>query len=142
MDKRTEIVQTAHSFLDVKWVHQGRKPNAIDCAGLIVLTAKETDLIPPGFKDITNYRRVPNGFAFKKMFDTYMDRVPLSRVQNGDIVIFGEGIYACHCGILFYENDTLYMIHAYCERGKVVKERITPYWRKLIKGTYKYKGVQ
>lgn len=140
-DIRQLIVDEAHRFLNVKWVHQGRRPDAVDCAGLIVLIAKKFNLAPVDFKDFTNYGRQPNGFDFKTVFDTNMDKIPFMSIKNGDVAVFGAGRYACHCGILFYENGSLYMIHAYAERGKVVKEPFTPYWRKLLKGVYKYKGV-
>lgn len=141
MVKRSEIVKAAKSFLGQKWVHQGRNRTGLDCAGLIVLVGRDCDLLPSGFQDFTNYQRRPDGVKFKQLFDKYADEIPFIQVQDGDIAIFGEGRYGYHCGILYKENDTLYIIHSYCERGKVVKEPFTDKWRKVLKHTYKYRGV-
>jgi len=141
MNIRAQIVEAAKSYLDCKWVHQARSETRMDCAGLLVNVGKKLNLLPSNFVDYTNYQREPDGFRFKQMFDMYAEMIPFNQVQDGDIAIFGEGLYGYHCGILFYENDTLYIIHSYYERGKVVIEPFTRKWRKCLKYTYKYKGV-
>lgn len=141
MNIRAQIVEVAKTFQGAKWVHQGRSRTRMDCAGLLVNVGKVLGLLPIDFKDYTNYQRQPDGFRFKQMFDKYAEPITFNQVQDGDIAIFGEGLYGYHCGILFYENNTLYIIHSYYERGKVVIEPFTRKWRKCLKHTYKYKGV-
>lgn len=141
MELKDRIVEVAKTFQGAEWVHQGRSMTRMDCAGLIVNVGRVLDLLPADFVDYTNYRRHPDGFRFKQMFEKYAVPINRGQMQNGDILIFGEGRYGYHCGILFIKNETLYMVHSYYERGKVVIEEITPKWRKVLKNVYRYQGV-
>jgi len=134
-----DIVEAAKSFLGVKWVHQGRRPDAVDCAGLVVLTGKKAGVLDENYKDYINYSRRPDGIQFKKQFDKYADRVAWNKAQEGDILIFGEGIYNFHCGILFFKHGKPHMIHGYYESGKVMETPLTPYWLKKMSLVYRYR---
>lgn len=138
---RAQIVEAARSFKGADWVHQGRRPDAMDCAGLIVLTGKKVGILDDTYVDYINYRRQPDGRSFKAQFDKYADRVAYNKMQEGDILIFGKGVYNFHCGILFFKQDKPYMIHAYSESGKVMETPLDERWKQRLTLVYKYKGV-
>ena len=44
MTERHDIVTCARQFLDVRFVHQGRSREGLDCLGLLIATAREAGL--------------------------------------------------------------------------------------------------
>ena len=45
MDKRTQLIEAARSFIGVRFSHQGRsRRNGLDCGGLVLLAARQTHL--------------------------------------------------------------------------------------------------
>ena len=141
MDKRQEVVKAAKSFVGAKWVHQGRRPDGMDCAGLVVLTGKKAGLLDDSYVDYTNYRRQPDGNSFKAQFDKYATRTVWTKAQEGDILIFGKGVYNFHCGILFFKHDKPYMIHGYSESGLIMEQPLTEHWFNRMTLVYKYRGI-
>ena len=141
MGKRQEVVEIAKSFIGVRWVHQGRRPDGIDCAGLVVLTGQAVGLLDEDYIDYTNYRRQPDGSSFKAQFAKYADRTLWPIAKDGDIVIFGKGVYNFHCGILFFKDGRPYMVHGYSESGKVMEQPLNDYWLNRMTLVYKYRGI-
>jgi len=137
-----QIIPTAQKYKGCKWVHQGRRPDAMDCAGLIVIVGKELGFLGDDYIDYVNYSRRPDGVQFKDKFDRYTDRTTWLKAQEGDILIFGEGIYNFHCGLLFYKHGKPYMIHAYCESGFVMETPLTKYWLEKMSLVYRYRKVK
>lgn len=138
---RAKIVEAAKSFKGAEWVHQGRRPDGMDCAGLIVLTGFKSGVLGEEYVDYVNYRRQPDGASFKAQFDKYAERVAWPKAQEGDILIFGKGVYNFHCGILFFKQGKPYMIHSYCESGAVMETPLEGRWMDRLTLVYKYKGV-
>jgi cell wall-associated NlpC family hydrolase len=61
MPGRTDIVAAARTYLGVPWRHQGRTRAGLDCAGLIVMVARDLALSD---YDSTAYGRRAQGHAF------------------------------------------------------------------------------
>lgn len=141
MSKRQEVVEAAMSFIGAKWEHQGRRPDAMDCAGLVVLTGKKVGLLDSSYVDMTRYRRQPDGISFKKQFDKYADRTVWTKAQEGDILIFGKGVYNFHCGILFFKHGQPYMVHGYSESGLIMEQPLNDLWLSRLTLVYKYRGI-
>lgn len=141
MCTRQEIVEAAKGFVGAKWVHQGRRPDGMDCAGLIALVGLKVGAFPDDFEDYTNYRRHPDGSSFKAQFDRFGDRTVWNRAQDGDVLIFGKGVYNFHCGILFFKHGKPYMIHGYSESTLVMEQPLTEMWMNRLTLVYSYRGI-
>lgn len=138
--KRLEIVQEARSWVNVKWAHQGRSALGVDCAGLVILVAKELGLAD---YDTTDYQRRTTGNAFLAHFNKNMDRKPVKERMPGDVILLRDSYFPCHCGILGADNlgnETI--IHAYAPRKKVVEDKLDQgdYMSKIV-AIFKFKGI-
>ena len=141
MDERyTRIVPEALKLLNTRWLHQGRNPKfGLDCAGVVVEVGKRAGFFSASFEDYNRYKRAPDSNKFEAHFDRYGDRIPKNQVRDGDVAVFGTGLYSFHCGILFYDNGVLKMIHGYYQSGKVVITPIDAKWKSLWRSTFRYK---
>ena len=123
MATRNDIVKEAKQWIDTVWRHQGRNARGIDCAGLIVVVGHKNEVMNYDCKD---YPRNTCRDHFISHFDKFADKKPLKDRQHGDIILFRDGIYACHCGILdVNERGEEFIVHSYHVRRKCVREKIT-----------------
>ncbi|MBI1313693.1 hypothetical protein GC176_20565 [bacterium] len=142
MVKRAEIIEAARSCLGTKWVHQGRVPGqGIDCAGVILYTGKVlgvTDYEPPP------YQRNAKWNEFLKHFQLCFEEIQIADVRPGDILVFRQEVFPCHCGIMTDpdEQGNLRFVHSYLIRHKVVEERYSNEWRTLTRAAFRYPGVE
>lgn len=113
-----KIVETARSYLGVRWKHQGRTREGIDCVGLLVLVAHELRLTT---YDTRAYSRRPKNTVFLDHFDKAgASRLAIQDATIGDIAIFEQAGYPCHAGLLTSNG----IIHASMPRRKVVEEKL------------------
>lgn len=104
-----DIVAYARTWIGTRWVHQGRGPNGIDCAGLLVQTAAHFDL---PHEDLCGYGRAPNK-AFYQQIKRYTLPVRPKTPINGAIGIFNDSIMPCHTGIFVVDSTgRVTVIHA------------------------------
>jgi cell wall-associated NlpC family hydrolase len=118
---RTDIVETARKYLGVRWRHQGRNELGIDCVGLIVRTAHDLGLSD---YDSTNYKRRSTGLEFINHFRNNMREKSFAERKPGDVILFRDDVYPCHCGIVGQQGSELTVIHAYAVSRKVIEEPI------------------
>lgn len=112
---QNEIVKYARSWLGTKWRHEGRGElgqgdprSGIDCAGLLVVTAKEFGL---PYSDIRGYGRNPEP-VFLQAIEENTDQGYIDGPLHGAIGIFSDTINACHTGIFSHVGDELTVIHS------------------------------
>lgn len=138
----SEVVEQARSLLGVKWRHQGRsKISGLDCAGLIMYVGKEIGAVPIEYI-YEDYGRMPDGVVFHKHFDTHLEIVNNRlKKQSGDVIVFKQDNYPCHCGIYVKEKGKETMIHAngHPRVNKVVEHPISLMWKKRIVAFYRFK---
>lgn len=112
------IITTARSFLGVRWKHQGRSIDGLDCVGLIVIVAHQLKLTD---YDTQAYSRRPKNTSFLDHFDKAgAIRIPIQQIDLGDIAIFEQAGYPCHTGLITNNG----VIHSSMPRRKVVEEPI------------------
>lgn len=111
-----DIVKYARSWIGTPWRHQGRNRAGIDCAGLLIVTAKHFEL---PYEDMTGYRRDP-GRAFQEKIEAHT----LSHLHpiHGGIAIFSDTSQPCHTGILAVENGRITVIHSEASPQRRVHE--------------------
>lgn len=101
MTTANDIVEYARTWIGTRWLHQGRGRNGIDCAGLLVETAKHFEL-PHG--DMKGYGRAPNREFLRHVKNHTIPvrpRVPI----HGAIGIFNDSIMPCHTGIFAVDSE-------------------------------------
>ena len=121
MVKRSDIVTTARTWLGVKWQHQGRTRNGIDCAGLV-------DIIGEKFEQwdeqpIRDYPTRPDG-TYIDHFRKHMVEKRILDAKDGDVFIFAEGTHPCHCGVRSTQYGQPAVVHAHAKRRFVIEETL------------------
>lgn len=136
---REVIVAEARKWKDVKWRHEGRNENGIDCVGLAVVVAKGLDLF---HYDVTGYTRQPTSLDMLVHFRANMTEKPVGDAKPGDIVIFRDGQFPFHVGMIADKYGELSLIHAYAGRKKVIEELYLPEWSKLALACFEFIGLE
>jgi len=117
-----DIVAYARTWIGTRWVHQGRTPQGIDCAGLLIKVAEHFEL---EHADMQGYRRDP-GRAFLQHVKNYSDPIRPRVPMNGAIGIFHDTTMPCHTGIFAVDSETglVTVIHAESFPKRRVHEQI------------------
>lgn len=141
-----EIIAHARRELGTPFRHQGRIPGkALDCAGLIVVTAARFD-VP--YIDYSGYAITPSDGLLESALDAQTGLVRVTDMQPGDILLMrfdGDPQHlAFYAGFSqAYRADGI--IHAYRQLGKanskVCEHVLTDDWRKRIVRIYRFTGV-
>lgn len=138
MPSRAEIVAEARKWIDTPWKHQGRSERGIDCAGVVVKTAHALKFSE---FDVTNYQRNTRGHQFMDYFREHMEEIPLTKIQEGDVVLFRDSMFPCHSAVVSVKHGELHIIHAYARRKQVLEEPLSAEWKGKWIAAFKFKGV-
>jgi len=120
---RAAMVAAARGMVGRRWRHQGRSATGVDCVGLVLLSARAA-----GFtvEDVTGYSRRALGVGFLGHFRPRMRGVSVFEGRPGDVLVFTETVYPCHCGVLggvlAERRGEATVIHAHGGRGRVLEE--------------------
>ena len=126
--------------MGIAWKHQGRTTNGIDCAGLVVLVAKELGL--SGY-DSTDYGRSPQPREFMHHFGDNMRKKPVADAEPGDVLLFRDRQFPCHSAIVGFKGTDLTIIHAHAARRKVVEDRLSQGdWLERRSACFEFYGVE
>ena len=134
------VVEAARSHLGTPWMHQGRLPGvALDCAGLVIVVARQLCLIPQDW-DINGYERTPDG-TMLHWCDTMMTRA--DEPAPGRVIVLTIRGDPQHLGIVGnYRHGGLSVIHAASQAGKVVETRLMFARNFVLRGVYTMPGVR
>ncbi len=69
-----------------------------------------------------------------------MDRIPVSEVNLGDVLIIKFAVEPMHFAIVTALNP-MYVIHALSTVGKVVEHRFDQVWTNRIVRAYRFRGL-
>lgn len=83
MSKADDFIAAARGFLGTKWKHQGRSEQAMDCVGLVALSARAIGIEAPL---TANYGRLQDYMQARRVMEEFCDRV--GRGEPGDIVLY------------------------------------------------------
>lgn len=130
------IVAEARTWLGVPWRHQGRSRAGVDCAGLVVLVARALELSD---HDSRAYGRRAQGQGFVEHFREHMDGVVVTQARPGDVLVFADHAYPCHCGFLTERLGASHLLHAHATRRKVIEEPYAGEWPSKIKFAFRFR---
>lgn len=123
-----DLVQAARTFEGTPFRHQGRAKWALDCAGLLILSALK---MGKAFDDIKGYSRSPDGRTLKAELDRQLNRVS-REAEYGDVLLMRFGRAPQHLAIKTDKG----IIHAYEAAGGVVEHRLDDKWSRRIIAVY------
>lgn len=132
-----EVVTAARTQIGVPWVHQGRLwGEALDCAGLIICTARELGLVAPDF-DVTGYGRAPDG-TMLRLLAQHCEQI--IQMELGAVLCIATAREPQHLGIVAdYVHGGWSLVHATNSgQQKVVETRIVGM---KVRGIYRLPGV-
>lgn len=130
------VVAEARGWLGVPWRHQGRSRSGIDCVGLVVCVAHALHLSD---YDSTGYSRRAQGQGFVEHFRSNMDGVAIPVAQPGDVLVFADQAYPCHCGFLTERLGHPHLLHAHATRRQVIEEPYAGEWPAKIKFAFRFR---
>lgn len=118
---REQVTTAARAWIDTPFRHQGRSSFGLDCVGLVNVVCAELGL---SNYDVRGYARRPSqGAEFLKHFQKGGGTpVPLSQAQPGDLLVFRDGNYPCHVGIMTEKHGVPHVVHATALNRKVCED--------------------
>ena len=131
------IVTAARTWLGVPWRHQGRSRLGVDCAGLVVLVGRGLSLAD---YDTQAYGRRPEGQGFVEHFRAAMAGITLPEAGPGDVLVFADAAYPCHCGFLTVKHEVPHLLHAHALRRKVLEEPYAGEWPLKVKFAFRFRA--
>lgn len=133
--ERIAFVAAARAMLGVRWKHQGRTRNGVDCAGLVIYALRAIGREP---HDITGYGRRPYRNALDAAVRVNFGAPQATEPRAGDVLLVRDGNAAPnHVGIVGDGPHGLTLIHAYAPNKEVVEMTIDALWRAKIIGVYR-----
>jgi len=139
--KRSEIVEEArkHVAAKARWRKMGRRPNGMDCYGLVVLVRAAFGLKSEDWERYTNY---PDADLFmepgKRMFTQV--HPPL---KDGQLIIFQNGNRPCHLGITATDHyGRRSIIHCAANNKWALEEAYEPTLSKHFRAVFDFPGVE
>lgn len=114
---RSRVVSEARSYVGVRFRHQGRSRQGVDCAGLLYCVYNHVVGLNGNYIQYPN--QLTSGMAFRKMRD-YGDRISRNDAGPGDTVLMNFCGSSTHLGILTERG----VIHADGPLGRVVEHSL------------------
>lgn len=131
-----KCVAHARSLLNAKWRHRGRKPWAIDCIGLVVVSVAAGGIV---MRDRLDYGREPWKDGLRQELVSHFGEPVSGEWLPGDVALirFETHPEPGHVGIIAdYTHGGLSLIHSY-SRVSVTEHALDHYWRSLIIEVYR-----
>lgn len=149
---RDAYISAAREFLGVRWQHQGRTEQGIDCVGLLVVPAIRLGVLRP-CDDITDYQRQQDGSQLSALLHQHCSRVPKwQEAQAGDILAIKFTDQPQHVAIITRAYDLRWgcaVIHAFGNSeigGQVIEHRLDQSWlqshRARIHAAFSIRGLE
>lgn len=149
---RAAYVAACRALLGVRWVHQGRSPQGVDCVGLIVLPAIQVGLITADVAT-PDYQRGPKGDRLDQLLHEYGRRLPdWHEARPGDVLAVKYYDQPQHVMVITREwrqNWGFHVIHSFGSTeggGGVIEHRLDSTWlkshRAKIHAAFQFRGIE
>jgi cell wall-associated NlpC family hydrolase len=132
------VVRAARSFLGVKYRHQGRSREGVDCIGLPVCVRAELGL--PAM-DSFGYAKRSEGSEMLDYCRANMVSVGRSSLRPGDLLVQMSGVIRHIAIVADYPGGGLSIIHAHLPNKKVVECRLDDQFMKTVRGCFRFPEV-
>jgi hypothetical protein len=133
----TELAAMAEDLVNVKWKRQGRTLNGLDCAGVLIRTCKDAQLVPATF-DFLGYDEVPAHGVLESIVSRFAQPLRKNQVVRVGMI----GLYRIqgrinHGGIFVPAG----IVHASFPSKKVVRHGVRGMWVTDLAAVYCLDGV-
>ncbi len=133
-DVCTAFVAAARGYLGVRWRHQGRSREGVDCVGLPIVCAQS---VLGWTFPMPDYSATTQDETMLRMCREHLVPVEAAAMQPGDIAVLGFERQR-HMAILGdYPHGGLSLIHAYLPNRQVVECRLDDMWRARILSVFR-----
>jgi hypothetical protein len=133
-----DVVRVARSFLGVKYRHQGRSREGVDCIGLPVCVRAELGL---SAMDEAGYAKRSASSEMLAYCRAHMVEVDRSAIKPGDLLIQATGDLRHMAIVGDYPGGGLSIIHAHLPNKKVVECRLDDEFMKTARGCFRFPEV-
>lgn len=133
-----DIVAEARRWIGVRYAHQGRSREGVDCIGLPVCVRAALGLKP---MDAFGYAKRSTGTEMLDYCRANMTAVDRSAIQPGDILVqIGEVVR--HMAIVGdYPGGGLSVIHSFLPNKKVIECRLDATFMAGVRGCFRFPEV-
>ena len=137
MTTPVQVIAAARGYLGVPWVHQGRSRRGVDCAGLVVMVARELGLTS---FDVIGYARRPDGESLRAAI--VEAGCVESDVQLGALLLMRFKREPQHVALVAdHPAGGFSIVHALSTSRAVVEHRLDDAWRRRIVSAWELPGV-
>lgn len=135
---RSDVVDAARRYLGVPFHHQGRVPAGVDCAGLLILTARDLGLDPI---DCLTYAHDPDPVMLAEYLEAqpFLARINPNEIEPGDIVLMCLSTRSQRGHHLAIITD-VGLIHAYAPARMVVETVLDASFKRAIVKAYRWQS--
>lgn len=134
-----QVVETARSYMGVRWLHQGRTRRGLDCAGLVVVVAHELGLTS---FDTASYGRMPEGGRLRALLREHCHELPGLAPRLGLLALMKFAAEPQHLAIVGdYPLGGFSLVHALTHSRRVVEHRFDAMWSGRLVSLYELPGV-
>ena len=125
--ERLAFIAAARGYLGVRFRHQGRSGQGVDCAGLVAVCLRAIGREPA---DVEAYGREPLNQGLREMcVANFGEPIPKDEMRPGDVALMRFRGEPSHVGIVTdYTYGGLALVHAFAQVKKVVEHRIDDEW--------------
>jgi len=137
------LIACARALLGVRFAHQGRSVQGLDCLGLVLVAAEQAgyrvDGLKPSALDQQTYGARPDTQYLQARLEQHLQRV--ETFQRGDLLLLNIEGRPQHLSLVsdYPVEGQWGMIHAYAVARKVVEHRLDEQWQSAIAAIYRLK---
>ncbi len=135
-----DVARAARNYLGVRWLHQGRTRQGLDCAGLVVRAAQDLGL---PVNDVGGYSRIPNGGQMRAVMQAQcIELPPATAPRAGLIALMRFELEPQHVAIIAtHPFGGLSLVHALTHERRVCEHRLDRAWLSRFVALYALPGV-
>lgn len=133
-----DVVAEARTWLGVRYRHQGRSREGVDCIGLPVCIRGELGL--PAM-DVIGYARASTCSEMLDYCKANMVEVSRADLQLGDILVQMDGAVRHMAIVADCAYGGLSIIHAWLPNRRVVECRLDDYFMQTVRGCFRFPEV-
>lgn len=139
---RQAYVDECRKYLGVRWQHQGRSENGLDCAGLLIVPALNLGILQAE-DNVADYGRAPHDDTLTRLLHQHCRRLRDWRdAGTGDVLAIKYAApHPHHLMVVTQPYNPkwgLHVIHAYGSTeagGGVVEHRVDGRWLKSVRAS-------
>jgi cell wall-associated NlpC family hydrolase len=136
MPSAAAVQAEARGWVGVPFRHQGRGVGGVDCAGVVIETARALGL---PHEDWRGYSRHPDGHTLEAILDRCLVRAEAP--TPGGVLLFRFDSLPQHVAVATERHGRLYMVHSYSRIGRVVEHGLDEAWERQLVRAYRWEGV-